>query len=132
MPTDPRSFGFGRAHHRVLHFVDRNPGLTVAELLDILKITKQSLGRVLKELSTRASSSSARARRTGASACSSTYREGQALARDLALCNPGASRRALGELGPAGHAVASALPLRIVDRPSAQRVERLVRVAKPR
>ena len=41
---------FGRAHHRVLHFVDRNPGLTVADLLDILKITKQSLGRVLKEL----------------------------------------------------------------------------------
>src|SRR5688500_11447135 len=41
---------FGRAHHRVLHFVSRNPGLTVADLLDILKITKQSLGRVLKEL----------------------------------------------------------------------------------
>jgi DNA-binding MarR family transcriptional regulator len=42
--------GFGRAHHRVLHFVDRNPGLTIADLLDILKITKQSLNRVLKEL----------------------------------------------------------------------------------
>ncbi len=41
---------FGRAHHRVLHFVDRNPGLTVADLLDILKITKQSLARVQKEL----------------------------------------------------------------------------------
>jgi DNA-binding MarR family transcriptional regulator len=41
---------FGRAHHRVLHFVNRNPGLTIAELLDILKITKQSLNRVLKEL----------------------------------------------------------------------------------
>jgi DNA-binding MarR family transcriptional regulator len=41
---------FGRAHHRVLHFVDRNPGLTIAELLDILQITKQSLNRVLKEL----------------------------------------------------------------------------------
>ena len=43
-------FGFGRAHHRVLHFVGRDPGLTVAALLDILKITKQSLARVLKEL----------------------------------------------------------------------------------
>ena len=42
--------GFGRAHHRVLHFVLRRPGLTIAELLDILKITKQSLNRVLKEL----------------------------------------------------------------------------------
>ena len=43
-------FGFGRAHHRVLHFVNRNPGLTVADLLGILKITKQSLARVLKQL----------------------------------------------------------------------------------
>jgi DNA-binding MarR family transcriptional regulator len=43
-------FGLGRAHHRVLHFVNRNPGLRVADLLEILKITKQSLARVLKEL----------------------------------------------------------------------------------
>lgn len=42
--------GFGRAHHRVLHFVGRSPGMTVAQLLDILRITKQSLGRVLKDL----------------------------------------------------------------------------------
>lgn len=42
--------GFGRAHHRILHFVNRTPGLTVAELLDVLKITKQSLARVLKQL----------------------------------------------------------------------------------
>jgi DNA-binding MarR family transcriptional regulator len=41
---------FGRAHHRVLHFVNRRPGLRVADLLDILKITKQSLAPVLKEL----------------------------------------------------------------------------------
>lgn len=43
-------YGFGRAHHRVLHFVNRHPGLRVAHLLDILKITKQSLARVLKQL----------------------------------------------------------------------------------
>lgn len=42
--------GFGRAHHRVVHFVGRDPGMTVQQLLDILRITKQSLGRVLKEL----------------------------------------------------------------------------------
>lgn len=41
---------FGRAHHRVVHFVSRNPGMTVADLLDTLKITKQSLARVLKQL----------------------------------------------------------------------------------
>ena len=44
------AYGFGRAHHRVLHFVNRQPGLMIAELLDILGITKQSLNRVLKEL----------------------------------------------------------------------------------
>src|SRR5947208_10342094 len=44
------AFGFGRAHHRVLHFVYRYPGLKVADLLDMLRITKQSLGRVLKQL----------------------------------------------------------------------------------
>ncbi len=44
------AFGFGRAHHRVVHFVSRYPGLTVADLLDVLRITKQSLGRVLKQL----------------------------------------------------------------------------------
>jgi DNA-binding MarR family transcriptional regulator len=43
-------YNFGRAHHRVLYFVDRAPGLAVAELLDLLKITKQSLSRVLKDL----------------------------------------------------------------------------------
>ena len=43
-------YNFGRAHHRVLYFVDRRPGLAVAELLDLLKITKQSLSRVLKDL----------------------------------------------------------------------------------
>src|SRR6185503_21250794 len=43
-------FSFGRAHHRVLHFVNRHPGMKVADLLEVLKITKQSLGRVLKQL----------------------------------------------------------------------------------
>ncbi|MCS6854055.1 MAG: MarR family transcriptional regulator [Elioraea sp.] len=42
--------GMGRAHHRVLYFVGRHPGITVSELLAILRITKQSLGRVLKPL----------------------------------------------------------------------------------
>jgi DNA-binding MarR family transcriptional regulator len=42
--------GFGRAHHRVLYFVGRHPGITVGALLGILKITKQSLSRVLGQL----------------------------------------------------------------------------------
>ena len=43
-------YGFGRAHHRVIYFVGRNPGMTVSALLSILKITKQSLTRVLSQL----------------------------------------------------------------------------------
>ena len=45
-----KELGFGRAHHRALYFVSRNPNMTVAELLSILKITKQSLARVLRQL----------------------------------------------------------------------------------
>jgi len=44
------SYGFGRAHHRVIYFVGRHPEMTVTELLGILKITKQSLSRVLSHL----------------------------------------------------------------------------------
>jgi DNA-binding MarR family transcriptional regulator len=43
-------FGFGRAHHRVIYFVGRHPSITVSELLKILRITKQSLSRVLGQL----------------------------------------------------------------------------------
>jgi DNA-binding MarR family transcriptional regulator len=43
-------YGFGRAHHRVVHFVGRHPQMTVGDLLGILHITKQSLNRVLGQL----------------------------------------------------------------------------------
>jgi DNA-binding MarR family transcriptional regulator len=42
--------GYGRAHHRTLHFINRDPGLTVTALLDVLGVTKQSLNRVLRGL----------------------------------------------------------------------------------
>ncbi|MBL4740875.1 MAG: MarR family transcriptional regulator [Sneathiella sp.] len=45
-----KEYNFGRAHHRVIHFIGRNQGMTVSELLDILRITKQSLSRVLNAL----------------------------------------------------------------------------------
>ena len=44
------AYNFGRAHHRVIYFVGRNPGISVSELLSILRITKQSLSRVLRQL----------------------------------------------------------------------------------
>ena len=42
--------GYGRAHHRTLHFINRDPGLTVTALLAVLGVTKQSLNRVLRAL----------------------------------------------------------------------------------
>jgi len=43
-------YGYGRAHHRAVHFINRSPGTTVNNLLDILGVTKQSLNRVLRTL----------------------------------------------------------------------------------
>src|ERR1700749_3757088 len=45
--------GLGRAHHRALYFIARRPDMTVSDLLNLLSITKQSLGRVLHELTER-------------------------------------------------------------------------------
>jgi len=45
-----QDYTYGRAHHRALHFIQRNPGITVNALLDILGVTKQSLNRVLRHL----------------------------------------------------------------------------------
>lgn len=42
--------GLGRAHHRAMYFIGRKPGITVGELLTLLGVTKQSLGRVMKDL----------------------------------------------------------------------------------
>ena len=44
------AYKFGRAHHRAIYFIGRNPGITVSELLSILKVKKQSLSRVLGKL----------------------------------------------------------------------------------
>ena len=101
------TYRFGRAHHRVLHFVHRHPGLTVAELLDILKITKQSLNRVMKDLldghfvEARAGVSDRRRRLLFPTP------KGRSLALDLARLQSERFRRTLGDLPPAtrGHAV---------------------------
>ena len=52
--SDPRrvlkKHSFGTAHHRAIHLIERHQGLTVSDLLNKLKITKQSLNRVLRDL----------------------------------------------------------------------------------
>src|ERR1700735_5017752 len=107
------AYGFGRAHHRVLYFVSRRPGLTIAELLEILRITKQSLNRVLRELvdknfvEIRAGALDRRRRQLYATP------DGQQLAVKLALVQTRRFASALEQLGdrglPSAHAFLKAM-----------------------
>ena len=96
------AFGFGRAHHRVLHFVYRYPGLKVADVLDVLRITKQSLGRVLKQLldegyiMQKAGNNDRRQRLLFATA------KGEALVAKLAGLQTDRLNRALRDIAPSG------------------------------
>ena len=96
--------GFGRVHHRVLHFVNRYPGMRVADLLEILKITKQSLARVLRELvhegyiEQRPAETDRRARLLFVTP------DGRALARRLVTPQLGRLRKALAGLDTEGRA----------------------------
>ena len=109
------TLGLGRAHHRVLHFVSRRPGLTIAELLDILKITKQSLNRVLKELigrnyvEARPGTKDRRQRQLFPTA------RGQALALDAAIVQSQRFARVFGELPEGARARAIDFLLAMVD-----------------
>lgn len=91
------AYGFGRAHHRVLHFVDRRPGLTVAELLDLLRITKQSLNRVLRELVGQGFVESRIGTADRRQRLLFTTARGRALALELAGLQSRRIRRALGD-----------------------------------
>src|SRR3954462_6118893 len=119
-------FGFGRAHHRVLHFVNRNPGMKVAELLDILKITKQSLGRVLKQLVDqgyvvqRAGAHDRRQRLLFVTA------KGEALAMKLAGLQTARIVTALGEIGPNAQEAARRLLAAMIDAENRDGVLRFI------
>jgi DNA-binding MarR family transcriptional regulator len=117
---------FGRAHHRVLHFVDRNPGLTVADLLDILKITKQSLARVLKQLvdggliEQRPGERDRRQRRLHATSA------GRALSASLSAPQEIRIKRALAALGPEARAIVTAFLFGMIDSAERAKAERLM------
>src|SRR3979409_1203164 len=102
-------FGFGRAHHRVLHFVNRNPGMKVAELLDILKITKQSLGRVLKQLIDQGYVVQKEGANDRRQRLLYVTAKGETLAMKLAGLQTVRIARALSELGPNAHDAACRL-----------------------
>jgi DNA-binding MarR family transcriptional regulator len=98
--------GFGRAHHRVLHFVNRNPGMKVAELLDVLKITKQSLARVLRQLIQEGYILQREGANDRRQRLLYVTPKGEALAMKLAGLQTKRIMRALAELGPTGHETA--------------------------
>jgi DNA-binding MarR family transcriptional regulator len=118
--------GFGRAHHRVLHFVNRHPGMCVADLLDVLKITKQSLGRVLREMvkegyvTQKAGPADRRQRLLYLTS------KGEALARDLAQLQTRRFVRALAECGPGAREASRRFLTAMIDPASRENVERLI------
>jgi len=120
---------FGRAHHRVLHFVNRNPGMKVAELLDVLKITKQSLGRVLKQLIDegyilqKAGADDRRQRLLYVTPA------GAALAMKLAGLQTARISRVLDELGPGARESARRFLAGMIDAQDRDRVLRLIGAA---
>jgi DNA-binding MarR family transcriptional regulator len=124
-------YGFGRAHHRVLHFVHRNPGLKVAELLEILKITKQSLARVLKQLVDegfiiqRAGNEDRRERRLYLSA------KGARLTDKLTQIQVKRIEGALAKLGPGADALASKFLFAMITEKDRPQVESLIKGHRP-
>jgi len=117
---------FGRAHHRVLHFVDRNPGLTVADLLDILKITKQSLARVLKELVESGFIEQVTGREDRRQRLLYATPAGRALSASLSAPQEARIKAALAALGPGGRATVTAFLYRMIDQTERDRAQRLV------
>ncbi len=118
--------GFGRAHHRVLHFVNRNPGMKVADLLDVLKITKQSLGRVLKQLIDEGyvvQKEGANDRRQRLLYVSPA---GEALAMKLAGLQTARIAGVLDELGPGAREAARRFLAGMIDAEDRDRVLRLI------
>jgi DNA-binding MarR family transcriptional regulator len=129
-------FGFGRAHHRVLHFVNRNPGMKVAALLDILKITKQSLGRVLKQLIDQGYIEQREGERDRRQRLLFATPKGADLALRLANLQTTRIARALGEVGPGAHEAARKFLTAMIDAEGRERVLRLIdrteRARRPR
>jgi DNA-binding MarR family transcriptional regulator len=129
-------FGFGRAHHRVLHFVNRNPGMKVAELLDILRITKQSLGRVLKQLIDQGYVLQREGAQDRRQRLLFVTPKGEALALKLATLQTQRIQRAFAELGPDAHDAARRFLAAMIDAENRdgviERVKRIERGARKR
>ena len=117
---------FGRAHHRVLHFVNRNPGMKVADLLEILNITKQSLGRVLKQLVDQGYVLQKEGAQDRRQRLLFVTPKGEALALKLANLQTQRINRAFDELGPNAHEAARRFLTSMIDTDNRESVLRLI------
>jgi DNA-binding MarR family transcriptional regulator len=118
--------GFGRAHHRVLHFVNRNPGMKVADLLDVLKITKQSLGRVLKQLIDEGYIVQREGAQDRRQRLLSVTPAGERLAMQLAALQTERISRVVGELAPGGREAIRRFLSGMIDANDRDRVLRMI------
>ena len=118
--------GFGRAHHRVLHFVNRNPGMKVADLLEILNITKQSLGRVLKQLVDQGYVLQKEGDQDRRQRLLYVTPKGEALALRLATLQTQRINRAFSEFGPNAHEAARRFLTSMIDADNRDDVLRLI------
>ena len=119
-------YGLGRAHHRVLHFVNRHPALRVADLLEILKITKQSLARVLKELVDQGWIVQKAGERDRRQRLLYTTQKGAALAARLDSLQSMRVSRALAEAGPGSEDVAARFLFNMIANEERALVEALL------
>jgi DNA-binding MarR family transcriptional regulator len=117
---------FGRAHHRVLHFVNRNPGMKVADLLETLNITKQSLGRVLKQLVDQGYVVQKEGAQDRRQRLLYVTTRGETLALKLANLQTQRINRAFGELGPNAHEAARRFLTSMIDTDNREGVLRLI------
>ena len=119
-------YAFGRAHHRVLHFVNRNPGMKVADLLDILNITKQSLGRVLKQLVDQGFIVQKEGAQDRRQRLLYVTPKGEALSLKLAQLQTERINRAFAELGPGAHEAARRFLTAMIDADNREGVLRQI------
>jgi len=117
---------FGRAHHRVLHFVNRHPGMMVADLLEVLKITKQSLGRVLKQLVDEGYVQQKEGESDRRQRLLFVTPKGEQLAMKLAGMQTERIARALSELGPNAHESARRFLTAMIDADGRDGVQKLI------
>ena len=117
---------FGRAHHRVLHFVNRNPGMKVADLLEILNITKQSLGRVLKQLVDQGFVVQKEGAQDRRQRLLYVTPKGETLALKLAGLQTQRINRAFAELSPGAHEAARRFLTAMIDADNREGVLRLI------